>query len=99
MHSLFKKVTLWGLASMLAVGLVAFPNTARRVDAKGGYDSSQNVANIDAQISIDSNIKGSVLSAPTLPPPPAGATTFVGRAALWNYYAHATPPGNFWIKC
>ncbi len=98
MHSLFKKLTVLGLAGMLAVGLVAFPGTARQVDAQGGYAISSVAANNDEQSVIESNVLGSVLSVSKLPPPPAGVTKFIGPKASWKYFAHRSAPSTNWLK-
>ncbi len=97
MHSLFKKVTLWGLAGMLAVGMVAYPRTARRVDAKGGYARSMQVENNAASVDA-ARINGSKLSVPTLPATPNGATSFISENSVWKYFAKRKSPSENWIN-
>ncbi len=98
MHSLFKKVTLWGLAGILTIGLFALPSSVRRVDAKGGYANSSQASNTIANnITADDFAEATRLAA-SLPQPPIGSTVFVGSAAAWRYYANPYRPSNSWIN-
>ncbi len=96
MHNLLKKVTLWGLASIMAVGMVAYPKTARPVVAKGGYANS--TQNIVAASSDAAGMIGKKLSIPTLPSTPAGATSFVAKNTVWKYFAKQKSPNENWIN-
>ncbi len=97
MHSLFKKVTLWGLAGILALGMVASPNTVRRVDAKGGYANSSLVSNNIAANNIAETSIEAAVTAATLPQPPSGSTVLVGPGSDWMYYAFPYRPSLSWI--
>ncbi len=98
MHSLLKKVTLWGLAGVLAVGLGALPGTARPVDANGGYASPTIAVNNTVNLLVVPNAVGAVLAAPALPPPSSGSTAFVDNATSWYYYAYPYRPSLSWIR-
>ncbi len=82
MHSLIKKVTLWGLAGIMAAGLISIPlQTTRQVDAKGGYDN--NVSSL-----VANNNTLSINAATTIP--------FVGLADTWKFFDQGVAPAATW---